>query len=256
MSTSKINILGYSICSLAIPELLIEIDSKFKINEAVSIFCLNPHSYSVSLEDKEFGVALNNATFLIPDGVGISLASKILNPSEYMKKLPGPDFFDYFCSYEPFRNKKLNHFFLGSNKKTLEKLVQNVTNKYGINVCGTYSPPYVEEIDNETNRNIINIINNAKTDILWVGMTAPKQEKWICKNFRSLNVKMSAGVGAVFDFQAGNIKRAPKFLITIGLEGYYRLLKEPRRLASRAFVTDLIFVGHVLKEYFLRRFVK
>lgn len=210
-----------------------------------TVFCLNPHSYTESVVDAEFHAALTDANLLLPDGVGVSLAAVLLHSTERAPKIPGPDFFAAVCAHDRDHGLKLRHFFLGSTEKTLAALVDAVSTKYGIEVCGTYSPPYMTEFDEATNAGMVAAVNNARADLLWVGMTAPKQEKWIHRNRAALNVRMAAGVGALFDFEAGTVKRAPAFLRAIGLEGYYRFFMEPRRLARRVFVTDLYFVRQV-----------
>jgi len=145
--------------------------------------------------------------------------------------------------------KGLKYFFLGSSKKTLCLIAERMKQDFPyIEVCGTYSPPFKNEFRNEDNQLMIKAVNEAKPDVLWVGMTAPKQEKWIYENRDKLNVPFIAAIGAVFDFYAGTKERSSGFWITIGLEWLPRFLKEPGRLWERNFKSTPIFLGWVLKE--------
>jgi N-acetylglucosaminyldiphosphoundecaprenol N-acetyl-beta-D-mannosaminyltransferase len=117
-----------------------------------------------------------------------------------------------------------------------------------IEVCGVYSPPFKEILDDDDDREIIRRVNNAKPDVLWVGMTAPKQEKWIYKNRGSLDVSLAGAIGAVFDFYAGTKNRAPEWVCRLGLEWLPRLLREPRRLFKRNFISSPLFLLMVLQE--------
>ena len=117
-----------------------------------------------------------------------------------------------------------------------------------IEVCGTYSPPFKIEFSQEDNSAMISAVNNARPDVLWVGMTAPKQEKWIYENQSKLQVPFVGAIGAVFDFYAGTKKRSSDFWIKIGLEWLPRFLKEPRRLWERNLKSTPIFLWWVIKE--------
>lgn len=238
-------ILGFEVYGGGLGRLLTELDVAAPTETPKTVFCLNPHSYTESTTDPEFRLALDSATCLLPDGVGVSIAAWLLHRTARATKIPGPDFFAAVCALDREQRLGLRHFFLGASEQTLESLARNVTAKYGIDVCGTFSPPYAPTFDDETNASMVEAVNASGADVLWVGMTAPKQEKWIHRNRSALKVKLAAGVGALFDFEAGTIKRAPAFLRAIGLEGYYRFLIEPRRLARRVFVTDLYFVRQV-----------
>jgi N-acetylglucosaminyldiphosphoundecaprenol N-acetyl-beta-D-mannosaminyltransferase len=117
-----------------------------------------------------------------------------------------------------------------------------------ITVAGCFSPPFQDEFSAEENHRIIEGINNSAPDVLWVGMTAPKQEKWIYQNRDKLHVKFIAAVGAVFDFYAGNVKRSHPWFLEHGMEWLPRLLQEPRRLWQRTFVSAPLFLLRVLRQ--------
>ena len=119
-----------------------------------------------------------------------------------------------------------------------------------IEVCGTFSPLFASEFSEAESSMMCDKVNAARPDVLWVGMTAPKQEKWIYQNRQCLNVPLIGAIGAVFDFYAGTKKRAPEWVCKLGLEWLPRLLREPRRLFRRNFVSTPSFLLLVLKEKF------
>ena len=128
-----------------------------------------------------------------------------------------------------------------------KKAAENLSNKYnGLKISGTYSPSYGFENDEKEISKIITMINKAKPDILAVGLGAPKQEKFIYKYKDKLNVPISLAIGASIDFEAGNVKRAPRWMQKSGLEWFYRFLKEPKRMFKRYFIDDL----KIVKIYF------
>ena len=210
--------------------------------------CANPHSLVVASKDTLFERALKNADILLPDGTGIIIAAKILG-LPCTEKVAGTDFFLGLSRKANEEKKKLRYFFLGSSKKTLKLIEERMEQDFpAIDVCGTYSPPFKVKFSEKDNSAMISAVNNARPDVLWVGMTAPKQEKWIYENRDKLNVPFLAAIGAVFDFFAGTKERSSGFWITMGLEWLPRFLKEPRRLWERNLKSTPIFLGWVLKE--------
>ena len=140
---------------------------------------------------------------------------------------------------------------MGSSQETLLKIKNRLINEYPNCIVNFYSPPYRTYFSKEENVKIISAINNFGPDILFVGMTAPKQEKWVylCKS--QINAKIICSIGAVFDFYAGNIKRPNQFWINLGLEWFIRFLKEPKRLFKRNFISTPLFLFYVLKSKLL-----
>jgi N-acetylglucosaminyldiphosphoundecaprenol N-acetyl-beta-D-mannosaminyltransferase len=208
--------------------------------------CANPHSLELARVDTVFHQAITEASLIIPDGIGISLASKIF-AGEISGRVTGSDMFYQLSAMLNKQNGGKSYFFLGSTNKVLEELSTLMVKDYpNISVVGTYSPPFKEEFTIEENRLIIEAINEAKPDVLWVGMTAPKQEKWIYQHRRQLKVSVVGPIGAVFDFYSGNIKRSSQFFQRIGLEWLPRFLKEPRRLWQRNMISSPRFILRVL----------
>jgi len=212
--------------------------------------CINPHSYALAKNNSEFTGALHKADWLIPDGTGIVLASRVLG-GKISERITGSDIFKgvHDC---------LNHmggtvFLLGATEATLNKLSFRLQEKYpGISVSGSYSPPFKSAFSAKETDEMIDAINSVSPDVLWVGMTSPKQDVWLASNHMRLNVKFAAGVGAVFDFYSGNVERSHPIFQKLGLEWLPRLLQEPRRLWRRMLISAPIF----LFDTFLARIKK
>lgn len=214
----------------------------------VLINTINAYSYNTALKDVSFAEALNGGDALIPDGASIVKACKWLKAkSQPQERVAGWDLFE-------FEMDKLNKmggkcFFMGSSEKVLALIKQRVKLEYPSIIVETYSPPYKPEFDEEENEIIINLINKADPDLLWIGMTAPKQEKWIYHHWQKLDIHCHCGtIGAVFDFFAGTVKRAPIWWQEHSLEWLYRLIKEPKRMWYRYIIGNTVFVWNILKE--------
>jgi len=213
--------------------------------------CLNPHSVEIAARDPSFHNSLSCADFLTADGVGIVLASRVLG-GKIADRITGSD---VFLGVNEVLNRDggATCFFLGSTKETLLKIRQKMANEFpNVTVAGTYSPPFKAEFSDEDNQRIIAAINACSPDVLWVGLTAPKQEKWIHEHQSKLDVTFAAPVGAVFDFFVGNIERAGPAWQKIGLEWLPRLVQEPRRLWRRVFVSGPGFLIRIIRYRFSR----
>jgi N-acetylglucosaminyldiphosphoundecaprenol N-acetyl-beta-D-mannosaminyltransferase len=207
--------------------------------------CMNPHSYVVALEDASLSRALKASDWLIPDGVGMVLASKILS-GRIRERVTGSDIF--WGVMAELNVHGCSMFFLGSTDETLAAIRARVAVDFpNVTVAGTYSPPFKPEYSKDELDAMVAAINLTRPDVLWVGMTAPKQEKWIHQNAHRLDVRFAAAIGAVFDFYVGRLKRAPRLLQKMGLEWVVRSVQEPRRLWRRHYVNAPIFVWHVFK---------
>lgn len=209
------------------------------------ISTLNAHSFNTVHTDVEFKTALKNSSVLLPDGIGVVWATKMLT-GQKLRKIAGDDLFH-------FQMNKLNIsggkcFFLGSTEETLQKIFEKASIDYPNVQVYTYSPPFKTEFSDEDNRVMIERVNAESPDVLFVGMTAPKQEKWAFQNFNELNVNHVCCIGAVFDFYAGTSKRAPRWMIKIGMEWFYRLASNPKRMWRRYLIGNTKFIVAVLKE--------
>lgn len=222
----------------------------------ILINTINAHSFNVAQKDKLFAEALSKGGYLIPDGASIIKACKFLDTkSQPKERIAGWDLF--VLEMEKLENRsqreseQLKVMFMGSSEKVLSLIKDKAAVDYPhLNVV-TYSPPYKPEFSEEDNRAIISAINDANPDLLWIGMTAPKQEKWTYSHWQELNIHCHVGtIGAVFDFYAGTAKRAPKWWQEHSLEWLYRLCIEPKRMWRRYVIGNPLFLWNIHKEKF------
>ncbi len=212
---------------------------------------INAHSYNMAQKDSLFAEALSNGDYLIPDGASIVKACKwIKAKSQPKERIAGWDLFEFEMSRLNNSNASSRKvMFMGSSEKVLALIKEQASRQYPNLEIVTYSPPYKPAFDDNDNLAIINAINNADPDLLWIGMTAPKQEKWTYSNWDKLNIHCHVGtVGAVFDFFAGTYQRAPLWWQKHSLEWLYRLLKEPRRMWRRYVIGNPLFLWNILHE--------
>jgi N-acetylglucosaminyldiphosphoundecaprenol N-acetyl-beta-D-mannosaminyltransferase len=180
---------------------------------------------------------IQNATFSCCDGIGIVLIGKMLDLK--IPRLHGPDLMIKCCEYG--RDKEWRHFFYGGRKGVPELLKEKLTkNCPDLIVSGGCSPPF-RKLSPEEDQDVIDLINEARPDILWVGLGLVKQEKWIAEHLGKIKVPWMIGVGAAFDFHAGRVKRAPLFFRRMGLEWLYRLAFEPRMLIRNYYSLAIFF---------------
>jgi N-acetylglucosaminyldiphosphoundecaprenol N-acetyl-beta-D-mannosaminyltransferase len=210
---------------------------------ARGVICtLNPHSYVLARRDPLFREALQGADFLIPDGVGIKIAAKILE-HEKIDRIAGSDLHEIVLA--SLNQRHGSCFYLGSTDETLQKIRERIAAEYPHVRMASYSPPYREVFSEKENTDMLSAVDSFSPDVLFVGMTAPKQEKWVHENRNRLNVPLVCSIGAVFDFYAGTVKRSGAVWRKMGLEWLPRLLREPRRLWRRNFISTPLFLWYV-----------
>lgn len=220
----------------------------------VLINTINAHSYNVAQEDALFAEALMKGDVLLADGASIVHACRWLKtPSQPEERIAGYDLFEYEMAALEKRadiaEKRMKVFFMGSSPDVLRRIEERAAKDYPHLRIETYSPPYKAEFTQEDNDAIISAINAANPDLLWIGMTAPKQEKWTYSHWQELNIHCHVGtIGAVFDFYAGTAQRAPLWWQHHSLEWLYRLLKEPRRMWRRYIIGNVKFIRNIIKE--------
>ena len=237
--------MSIQIDNLTMQETLNEIDRLVVNNEKSYIVTPNV-DHIVKLEkDKELKQVYENAALVLADGKPLIWISKLYkNPIK--EKISGSDLFPLMC--EMAANKKYSMFFLGAAEGVANRAAYNLKQKYNeLNVVGTYSPPYGFEKNDKEIERIIRMINDAKPDILIVGLGCPKQEKFIYRYKEQLNVPLSLGLGASLDFEAENIKRAPKWMANHGLEWLYRMMQDPKRLIKRYLIDDVEIIKLIWK---------
>ena len=219
---------------------------------------INAHSYNTALKDDLFAEALAKGDVLIPDGASIVKACRWLKAkSQPTERIAGWDLFMHEMEKingndngKDCTERKGRVMFMGSSEMVLGLIRERAAKDYPNIEIVTYSPPYKAVFTEEDNRAIIEAINKADPDLLWIGMTAPKQEKWTYEHWNELKIHCHVGtIGAVFDFYAGTVKRAPIWWQEHGLEWLFRLLKEPRRMWRRYIIGNTLFLWNILKEH-------
>ena len=244
MKAKRINILDIQIDNVSMNDLL----KKLKFGGVV--FTPNVDHLVKLHKDPEFYRVYQEADYRVCDSQLIVYASHFLGqPIE--EKISGSDLFPaFYRHYSDDKNVKI--FLLGGLPGVAEQARQNINDKVGRNmVIGSYSPPFGFENDPQECQKIIKIINKSGANVLAVGVGAPKQEKWIARHRSRLSsIKTFMAIGASIDFEAGNLQRAPAWMSSVGLEWFYRLIKEPGRLWKRYLVEDLGFFVLVMRQKF------
>ncbi|WP_282148877.1 WecB/TagA/CpsF family glycosyltransferase [Algibacter lectus] len=218
--------------------------SEIDINKKQIINTINPHSYCEAKKDKIFAQALLSSDVLLPDGSGIVLASKILL-NKTINKIAGADIHQYLLEQANIKGDKV--FYLGASENTLQLIEKRIALEYPNISVSSYSPPYKPEFTSADTNEMLAAVNTFNPQVLFVGMTAPKQEKWVYANQTSIEANVITSIGAVFDFYAGTVKRSSPFWIKLGLEWLPRLVREPKRLWKRNFVSTPLFLWDLLK---------
>lgn len=209
---------------------------------------INAHSFNTAQNDDLFAAALKNGDYLIPDGASIVKACHWLKcKSRPKERVAGWDLFEF--EMNQLNEKGGRCMFMGSSEEVLGLIKQRGNLIYPNIEIITYSPPYKQEFSAKENKAIIDAINLANPDLLWIGMTAPKQEKWAYLHWPELNIHCHVGtIGAVFDFFAGTYERAPMWWQKHSLEWLYRLIKEPKRMWKRYLIGNPLFMFNIHKE--------
>ncbi|MFD2866139.1 WecB/TagA/CpsF family glycosyltransferase [Mucilaginibacter antarcticus] len=233
---TTVGVLDYAIYSGSVAEL--------SFNKKCLITTVNQYSFMVAEKDEAFKNALIKSDILLPDGVGIVAAAKMLN-GDTVTKIAGADIHQHLL-------QKLNKeggscFYLGASESTLALIKKRLSIEYPKIKVSTYSPPFKAEFSDEDNDAMLAAVNAVRPDVLFVGMTAPKQEKWSYRFKDQLDTKIICAIGAVFDFYAETVTRPSQFWINLGLEWAVRLAKEPKRMAKRYLYYGPAFVFELFK---------
>ena len=202
-----------------------------------------------SARDRGLRAALRQATVAAPDGMPLVWLGRLAGfPVE---RVCGPDFMPALL--DRGRSHGSRHFFYGGADGVAERLARKMSERYpGLLIVGTETPPFRELVGAE-NDAAIERINSARPDMLWVGVSTPKQDIWVSENRERIDAPVVLAVGAAFDFLSGSRSRAPRWMQRSGLEWSFRLLSEPRRLWRRYTVTNLRFIGLVVRDALRRR---
>lgn len=232
------NIMGVNIAAINMDWLLDFTEKNIK-NLSGDYMCVsNVHTTVTAYEDPEYLAIQNGGIMAIPDGGPLSTVGR-KRGYKNMRRTTGPSFLDAILKESV--SKGYSHYFYGSTEETLEKLYNVLTESYpGLKIAGMYSPPF-RPMSEEEDEAIVKRINEVNPDFIWIGLGAPKQERWMASHQGKVNGFM-VGVGAGFDYLAGNIERAPDWMQKSNLEWFYRLIQDPKRLFNRYWHTNTKFI--------------
>lgn len=236
-SYSSIQCLGYPIFSDTLER--IKLDGKTMVNT------INQYSYCIAEKDGDFKEALMHSDILLPDGIGIVAASRFLN-NKKIDKIAGADIHKFLL--EKLNRESGSCFYMGSSKKTLNKIKKRIAKEHPNIRVRTYSPPFKASFSDKNNNKMVRKVNDFRPDVLFMGMTAPKQEKWAYAHKEALNTGLICSIGAVFDFYAGTVERPGEVWINSGMEWLGRLIKEPKRMRKRYIYYGAIFTFYLARE--------
>lgn len=240
----RCTILNTNINVTNMDEVLQMLDQCLEEKRGDYICVANVHTTVMAFRDEKYRKIQNESWMTIPDGKPLSLVSRKRGFTD-VQRVPGPDLM--VKVFEASKEKGYRHFFYGSTDQTLRMLRENIEKKYPyVDVVGMYSPPF-RPLTEEEDQQIITMINETNPDFVWVGLGAPKQEIWMAEHKNKIQAIM-IGVGAAFDFEAGVVKRAPKWMQEMYLEWLHRILQDPKRLIPRYVSTNAAFLWNVYKE--------
>lgn len=234
------SVIGASVDVISWPQALDRIFSWAVKRESRYVVISNVHSVVTTRQDEVFAAALRDADMVTADGAPIAWFMR-LSGFKGQERINGPDLMWLYCAGAPLRNESI--YLYGGTQRTLDLLQEKLLEEYpDLKIAGAYSPPFRQLTANEDDE-VVRAINESGANTVWVSLGCPKQEIWMAQHRNRIHAVM-IGVGAAFDYHASTIKRAPLWMQQNGLEWFYRLCSEPRRLWRRYFVTNTLFLYH------------
>ena len=241
----RINVLGVGVSALNMEMALEIIEGWIERREPHYVCVTGVHGVMESQRDENLRRIHNRAGLVTPDGMPLVWLSR-LKGFRHVERVYGPDLMLALCGRSAAKGYR--HFFYGGAQGVPEQLAARLQERFpGLQVAGTFSPPF-RPLTPEEDDQIIQMINEAAPDIVWVGLSTPKQERWMAEHVGRLTAPVLIGVGAAFDFLTGRKPQAPRWMQRAGLEWLFRLLTEPRRLWRRYLINNPLFVALVVLQ--------
>ncbi len=245
MEPERVNVLGVGVSAINMPMALEIIAGWIARREPRYVCVTGVHGVMESQRDEDLRRIHNRAGIVAPDGMPLVWLSR-LRGFRHVERVYGPDLMLAVCEYSVSRGYR--HFFYGGVEGVADRLAAALQKRFpGLQVVGTYSPPF-RPLTPEEDEQVVGIINAGDPDIVWVGLSTPKQERWMVEHRDRLRAPVLIGVGAAFDFLSGRKPQAPRWMQRSGLEWLFRLLTEPRRLWRRYLINNPLFVALVLLQ--------
>lgn len=247
----SINVLGMRVDMVQIPEVLSLMEEWISNgNRGNYIVISNANDAVLSKRNFDVRRAVNSSSLSVPDGISLVLLGRFYG-HKLKRRVYGPELMEEFCKLAA--EKGYTNFFYGGAEGISEKMKSRLLEKFpGLKVVGQYTPPF-RELNEEEDSSVVELINCAQPDVLWVGLGCPKQQLWMYRHRDRLRVPVMVGVGAAYDFHAGTKKQAPKWMRENGLEWFFRLLVEPGRLWKRYLLGGALFIYYVGLELIRKR---
>ena len=252
MELARVNILGVGISAINMAMALEIIEGWIAKRESHYVCVTGVHGVMESQRDEQLRRIHNKAGLVTPDGMPLVWLSR-LKGHRHVERVYGPDLVLALC--ERSVERQYRHFFYGGAEGVPEELAANLRRHFPeLQVAGTYSPPF-RPLTPAEDEQVVQMLNQAAPDIVWVGLSTPKQERWMAAHVGRIEAPVLIGVGAAFDFLTGRKRQAPRWMQRNGLEWLFRLLTEPRRLWRRYLINNPLFVLLVLAQALgLRRY--
>lgn len=239
------DVLGISVSAIDMDMALATIESWIDDRVPNYVCVTGVHGIMESQSNKEVRDSHNGAGLVTPDGMPLVWLQRSAG-KKHVRRVYGPDLM--LAVMERSRSRGDKHFLYGSTEKTLERLQSNLTRRFpGLTIAGSFSPPFCPLTDAEDDE-VVATIDASGADIVWVGLSTPKQERWMAAHRHRLTAPVLIGVGAAFDFHAGLVRQAPRFIQQSGFEWLFRLATEPRRLWRRYLSNNPMFVYLVARQ--------
>ncbi len=244
-------VLGVRVDAVQIPDAIVQMERWIQERSGCHYVAVTGmHGVTEAQQDSAFKEILNSADLVVPDGMSLVWLGRRFG-FDLARRVYGPELMETFCRAT---GAKYRHFFYGGAPGVSELLARLMEAQHGVRVAGTYSPPF-RRLTEEEDRAIVSRIQEAAPDVLWIGLSTPKQERWMYAHRARLQVPVLMGVGAAFDLNTGRVRQAPRWIRENGFEWLFRLLAEPRRLWRRYIIGGSSFVWNVCLELTrLRRF--
>ncbi len=246
MALQRVEILGVQVSALNMPLVLETLDAWLDTRERHYVCVTGVHGIMESWRDEQLRRIHNDAGMVTPDGMPLVWISRLMG-HHGVARVYGPDLMLAAC--EAFVGRNCRHFFYGGAPRVAETLAAVLSRRFpGLQVAGTYCPPF-RDLTTDEQADVNDRINRSRADIVWVGISTPRQERWMARHLGELGAPVLIGVGAAFDFHAGIKRQAPVWMQRNGLEWLFRLGTEPRRLWKRYLVNNPSFVALVLLQF-------
>jgi len=246
MTLKNANVLGVKVSAINMSIALETITKWIQEKQHHYVTVTGVHGVMECQRDENLRAIHNNAGLVTPDGMPMVWINH-LQGNKHVSRVYGPDLMLALCELSEKKNFK--HFFYGGADGVPELLAEKLREKFpALEIVGTYSPPF-RPLTEEEDQDIIQMIDDSGADIVWIGLSTPKQERWMDAHINRLQAPVMIGVGAAFDFHAGLKTQAPKWMQNSGLEWFYRLITEPRRLAKRYLINNPIFITLFLMQW-------